>query len=344
MAIKTYVKGTATKLSDNFKSTEFDCHGKDCCLSTQVDEELVQYLQKIRNYFGKPVNVSSGYRCSTHNKNVGGATGSRHAKGQAADIYITGVKPAEIAKYAESIGILGIGLYETNADGHFVHIDTRTTKSFWYGQAQASRSTFGGTAIKEEEKKIDTSKVVTSTANPKIVWDFFKSQGLNDFGIAGLMGNLYAESGLKPINLQSTYEKKLGYTDAEYTAAVDQGIYTNFVNDSAGYGLAQWTYYSRKQNMLDFHKKKGKSIGDLNTQLEFLTNELSTNYKNSVWEVLKKATSILEASNAVLLKFECPADQSVAVQNTRAKYGQDYYDKYATKTVASTQTTTQGGN
>lgn len=344
MAIKTYVKGTATGLSDNFKSTEFDCHGNGCCLSTLIDDDLVKYLQKIRNYFGKPVNISSGYRCSTHNKNVGGATGSRHAKGQAADIYITGVKPAEIAKYAESIGILGIGLYETNADGHFVHIDTRTTKSFWYGQAQAYRSTFGGTAIKEEEKKIDTSKVVTTNADPKVVWNFLKSQGLNDFGIAGLMGNLYAESGLKPINLQNTYEKKLGYTDAEYTAAVDQGIYTNFVNDSAGYGLAQWTYYSRKQNMLDFHKKKGKSIGDLNTQLEFLTNELSTNYKTSVWEVLKKATSILEASNAVLLKFECPADQSVAVQNTRAKYGQDYYDKYATKTIASTQTTTQGGN
>ena len=71
MAIKNYVKGTATKLSDNFKSTEFDCHGKDCCLSTQVDEELVKYLQKIRNYFGKPVNITSGYRCSTHNKNVG---------------------------------------------------------------------------------------------------------------------------------------------------------------------------------------------------------------------------------------------------------------------------------
>ncbi len=345
MAIKTYVKGTATKLSDNFKSTEFDCHGNGCCLSTLIDDDLVNYLQKIRNYFGKPVNITSGYRCSTHNKNVGGATGSRHTKGQAADISITGIKPAEIAKYAESIGILGIGLYETNSDGHFVHIDTRTTKSFWYGQAEASRSTFGGTVIKnEEEKKIDTSKVVTSAADPQVIWNFFKSQGLNDFGIAGLMGNLEAESGLKPINLQNTYEKKLGYSDAEYTAAVDQGIYSNFVNDSAGYGLAQWTYYSRKQKMLDFHQKKKKSIGDLNTQLEFLAYELSNNYKTSVWEVLKKATSVLEASNAVLLKFECPADQSVSVQNTRAKYGQNYYNKYAEKKInTTTQTNTNGG-
>lgn len=49
--------------------------------------------------------------------------------------------------------------------------------------------------------KIDTSKINNSAADPKIIWDFLKNQGLNDFGIAGLMGNLYAESGLKPINL-----------------------------------------------------------------------------------------------------------------------------------------------
>lgn len=391
MAIKTYKKGTAVKLSDNFKSTEFDCHGSGCCSSTLIDEKLVEYLQQIRNHFGKPVNVSSAYRCATHNKSVGGATASRHMKGQAADIYISGVTPAEIAKYAESIGILGIGLYETDKDGHFIHVDTRTSKSFWYGQAQAKRTTFGGavttttptTTTKElyrvrktwadaksqlgaysildnakktcdkagkgyyvfnstgevvypveekiEEVKIDTSKVDTSAADPKVIWDYLKKQGLNDYGIAGLMGNLYAESGLKPCNLQQTYEKSLDMTDAEYTASVDAGVYNNFVNDKAGYGLAQWTYYTRKQNMLNYHKSKNKSIGDLNTQLDFLMKELKEGYSTSVLAVLKNATSVLEASNAVLLKFERPADQSVKVQNDRASYGQKYFDAYGTK-------------
>ena len=78
------------------------------------------------------------------------------------------------------------------------------------------------------------------------IWSYLKEQGLSDAGAAGLMGNLYAESGLSPTNLQNTYEKKLGYTDVTYTAAVDSGAYTNFVRDSAGYGLAQWTYWSRK--------------------------------------------------------------------------------------------------
>lgn len=146
-----YTKGAVTKLSANFKSTEFDCHGSGCCAETVIDEKLVGYLQKIRDHFGKPVNVSSAYRCPTHNKNVGGATGSCHAKGKAADIYINGVAPSEIAKYAESIGILGIGLYETATDGYFVHVDTRTSKSFWYGQAQKYRSTFGGTVPEKVE-------------------------------------------------------------------------------------------------------------------------------------------------------------------------------------------------
>ena len=343
MAVKSYKKGNSTQLSTNFNSSEFDCHGSGCCSLTLIDEKLVNYLQKIRDHFGKPVNVSSAYRCSSHNKSVGGVTGSRHTKGEAADIYINGVAPAEIAKYAESLGILGIGLYETNADGFFVHVDTRTSKSFWYGQSEKYCSTFGGTAIKEEEKKIDTSKVNDKIADPKVIWDYFKEQGLNDYGIAGLMGNLYAESGLKPTNLQNTYEKKFGYTDAEYTAAVDQKIYTNFVNDSAGYGLAQWTYYSRKQNMLDFHNKKGKSIGDLTTQLDFLTYELSNNYK-AVWQTLKTATSLLEASNAVLLKFERPADQSSTVQNKRASYGQKYYDDYHTETNLKPAIPEKGAN
>ena len=284
MAIKSYTKGTAVQLSTNFKSTEFDCHGSGCCSATQIDEKLVQYLQQIRTHFGKSVNVSSGYRCATHNKNIGGATGSKHSTGQAADIYINGVAPAEIAKYAESIGILGIGLYETDKDGHFVHVDTRTTKSFWYGQSEAKRTTFGGTTT----STTNTSKVDTSAIDAKKMWDYFKSKGLNDYGVAGLMGNLYCESALRPCNLQQTYEKKLGYTDETYTIAVDNGSYTNFVNDSAGYGLAQWTYWSLKQEMLNYHKSKGKSIGDGDTQMEFLAHQLSNSYK-SVWTTLQTA-------------------------------------------------------
>lgn len=146
MAINEYTKGKSVKLSNNFTTVEFDCKGGSCCGKTLIDEQLVQYLQQIREHFGKPITITSGYRCATHNANVGGATGSRHTKGQAADIVVSGVKPAEVAAYAESIGVLGIGLYETNSDGYFVHVDTRPSKSFWYGQRQEGRTTFGGTS------------------------------------------------------------------------------------------------------------------------------------------------------------------------------------------------------
>lgn len=167
---------------------------------------------------------------------------------------------------------------------------------------------------------------VSTSSNEKTIWDFFKGKGLNDFAIAGVMGNLYAESALKPTNLQNSYEKKLGYTNATYTAAVDDGSYGNFVKDSAGYGLAQWTFWSRKQALLEYARSVGKSIGDLGMQLDFMWNEMQ-GYK-AMMETLKVATSILVASNAVLTQYEKPADQGESVQRKRAGYGQTYYDKY----------------
>lgn len=146
MATNTYRKGQAVKLSDNFNSSEFECKGGGCCSETIINPQLVKYLQQIREYFKAPITITSAYRCPTHNSRVGGAPGSRHSKGDAADIVVKGVAPREVAKYAESIGIKGIGLYETSADGHFTHIDTRTSKSFWYGQNEQPRTTFGGSS------------------------------------------------------------------------------------------------------------------------------------------------------------------------------------------------------
>lgn len=162
----------------------------------------------------------------------------------------------------------------------------------------------------------------------KHIWDFFKVNGLSDAGVAGLLGNLWAESGLNPKNLQNTFNKALGMTDEEYTCAVDNGAYQNFVHDGAGFGICQWTYRSRKQNLLNFAQAVGKSIGDLDMQLDFLWKELNDGY-NGVLEVLRNATSVLEASNEVLFQFERPANQGASVQAKRANYGRVYYDKYA---------------
>lgn len=160
------------------------------------------------------------------------------------------------------------------------------------------------------------------------MWNFFMARVGNAYGVAALMAHWFAESGLNPKNLQNNFEKKLGYTDESYTKAVDNGSYTNFVHDSAGYGLARWTYWSRKQNLLCFAQERGCSIGDTEMQFEFGYHELSTGYK-AVLAVMKSAKSVREASDVLLTQYERPADQSEAVKVKRAGYGQKYYEKYA---------------
>lgn len=143
MAIKTYKKGSDTKLSKNFSVYEFSCNGKGCCDETPIDDQLVDYLQQIRDHFNAPVSIPCGHRCEKHNAETpNAATKSRHIYGQAADIHVAGVKPIDVARFAEKIGVKGIGLYDT-----FVHIDTRTQKSFWYSHAQLRRDTFGCSAV-----------------------------------------------------------------------------------------------------------------------------------------------------------------------------------------------------
>lgn len=184
--------------------------------------------------------------------------------------------------------------------------------------------------------------MLKGTTNEEMIWNFLTCKGLNSFAVAGLMGNLYAESGLQPNNLQNSYERSLGMTDAEYTAAVDNGSYSNFIKDSAGYGLAQWTYWSRKQSLLNYVKKADKSIGDLEAQLCFLWQELQG--YSALMKTLRNAKSVREASTAVLLQYERPANQGESVQAARASYGQRYYDKYAKtekeETSMSTKITT----
>lgn len=170
--------------------------------------------------------------------------------------------------------------------------------------------------------------MATHQVDTKGIWDYLYNCIGNEYGVAGLMGNLYAESALISINMQNSYESKLGYTDTTYTAAVDSGKYTSFANDGVGYGLAQWTYKTRKANLLAYAKACGTSIGDCNMQLSFLYEEMRDEYK-SVLTALKNASSVREASDVVLKKYECPADQSTSVQARRAEYGQEYYNAYA---------------
>lgn len=181
----------------------------------------------------------------------------------------------------------------------------------------------------------DQVPVADKVSDPeKYIWDFLIGKIGNAAGVAGLMGNLYAESGLKSNNLQNSYNKRLNISDEDYTRLVDGDNYPDFVKDKAGYGLAQWTFWSRKKDLLEFAKRQGKSIGDLQMQLDFLWKEMNDSYP-AVLVVLKGADNVRQASDAVLLWYERPADQSEAVQVKRAGYGEKYLKKYGGGSVPS---------
>jgi len=176
----------------------------------------------------------------------------------------------------------------------------------------------------------------------EILWKELDKAGYNDYGKAGLMGNIDAECSYVHYNLQNNGNKILGWTDEEYTNKVDNGTYKNFVKDGYGYGLCQWTYWSRKQALLNHVTKSKKSIGDLYAQIEYLLKELKG--YSEVHKVLQNATSVREASDIVLLKFERPADQSVSVQEKRAAKGQAIYDKFVKKEAKPSTPVTKPNN
>ena len=81
------------------------------------------------------------------------------------------------------------------------------------------------------------------------IYNYLLAKIGNPVGVAALMGNLNVESGLHPINLESKYARIFGMTSAEYTNWFDTAEGSELdeiIHDCAGYGIAQWTFWSRK--------------------------------------------------------------------------------------------------
>lgn len=159
----------------------------------------------------------------------------------------------------------------------------------------------------------------------------------NKFAVCGIMGNLKAESNLNPINLQNSYEKSLGMTDEQYTKAVMKGEYSKdqFVYDHAGYGLCQWTFWSRKQGLYE-HCYKSTSydyifkvdIGNPILQLDYMMIELKQN--KSLYDKLLKCEDVADSAEWFCLEFEKPAGGEKSVPK-RIEYALDYWNRLANK-------------
>ena len=170
----------------------------------------------------------------------------------------------------------------------------------------------------------------SAASNQDLVWSFLKSKGFSDAGAAGIMGNLKQESSFKSNNLEGYYEPIIGMNDEEYTAAVDNGTYTksDFMYDHAGYGLCQWTYYTRKEELYDYIKGKGKSIADLTSQLEFMYIEMNNEIGEKGVNELKAAVDVSTACLKFHEEYENSADTE-SMKQRRIKYALEIYDAYS---------------
>lgn len=165
--------------------------------------------------------------------------------------------------------------------------------------------------------------------NAKYVWDWLVSRIGNEIGVAALMGNLYVESHLEPVCLEGSYGRKFGMTSREYTDIFDQVTASEidtFAKDGAGYGIAQWTYWTRKKGLWAYAQRIEKSVGDPATQLGYLWEEIQ-GYK-AVIQAIREATDLRTASDVVARQYERPAHTEEKYLQNRANYGQQFYDQF----------------
>jgi zinc D-Ala-D-Ala carboxypeptidase len=107
-------------LYPNFSSKEFDCSH---CGKNEMQADFMSRLQALRMKYGKPMRVTSGYRCPQHPIEAKKAKPGAHASGCACDIGVEGADAHRLLRLALELGFTGIGVQQKGT-GRFLHLDT----------------------------------------------------------------------------------------------------------------------------------------------------------------------------------------------------------------------------
>jgi len=105
----------------HFRITEFECR---CgCGRVEMNLMFLNALDQLREKYGKPLVVTSGYRCPSYNSKVSstGPTGP-HTTGKAADLRVDRGDAYRLLKLALDAGFTGIGVQQKGG-GRFIHLD-----------------------------------------------------------------------------------------------------------------------------------------------------------------------------------------------------------------------------
>ena len=179
-----------------------------------------------------------------------------------------------------------------------------------------------------------------AVSNQEQVWVYLRGQGLSQAAAAGIMGNIEAESNYLPNNLENGVNQKADISDADFTALVDSGFigrdefarsetYGLYSGGMYGYGLAQWTWYTLKEDLYDFAKDRGASIGDLEMQLDFLLYSAGQNKRLADY---KNASDVVAATVLFHNAYE-NSNSTAAMISDRVRRALDVFARYGDPTV-----------
>lgn len=164
---------------------------------------------------------------------------------------------------------------------------------------------------------------MTTNERAIYIYNACRAAGMTHAGAIGLLGNLQGEaSDFDPMSVEgmsnpNSFLRRMGLTEEEYTRRANAGEPTfngkYFIKDSTGYGIAQWTWWARKKNLLDFAKSRGVSVGDLDTQIAFMLKEMQTQY-TPTWKVVSTTSSIAKAVEICVTNYEKPDKPGEAIE------------------------------
>ena len=172
-------------------------------------------------------------------------------------------------------------------------------------------------SISGTQLRVSEGGNLTGNSNEEQVYNYLVSKGFSPQGAAGIMGNLQQESNFRADNVQNG----MGYSDEDYVNGIKNGSISrdSFINDSRGFGIAQWTYPTRKAALYDYLGPE--NIDSLSGQLDFMIEEMGSGLTSD----MKNASSASQAAAEFHNVYERSADANTS---TREGYASNIYNKY----------------
>lgn len=153
------------------------------------------------------------------------------------------------------------------------------------------------------------------------IYTRLRAAGLTEAAALGMLGNWQCESpGLLAYQVEGDFSP-YRTVSKDYTARVERGAISRdqFAKDAKGYGLAQWTYFSRKYNLYDFWKKSGEALDDPYMQTRFALWELATAEYSALFSLLKSNDDLYTCTKLICEQYERPAVNNIDSRFRAAK-------------------------